>query len=298
MYYFEYKLSSYTNLKKICERAYKNKYAVGQYNINNLEWTKAILEVCQKMKSPVILGVSEGALKYMGGYSTVVGMVTGLIKDLELTIPVVLHLDHGSSYESCRKAIDSGFSSVMFDGSKLDIKENIKITKRVVKYAKKFNVSVEGEVGTVGGNEDGVIGEGIIYAKISDIRKLKKTGVDVIAASFGSVHGLYKGKPKIRIDKIREASKEFKMPLVLHGASGLSNSVIRKAIRNGEAKINVNTNNQIAFCDSVEQYFINHFELKKDGYDPRRIINFGVKNGMKPVIEEKIMLFNSCNRSQ
>lgn len=297
MYYDEFNIKNYVNLKNMCNKARLGKYAVGQYNINNLEWTKAILEVSQANNAPVILGASEGAIKYMGGLDTIVGIVVGLIEDLKITIPVTLHLDHGSSYEICIAAIEAGFSSVMFDGSSFPIEKNLEITTRVVEYAKKHNVSVEGEVGIVGGAEDHIVHEGVVYAKIEDVLALAKTGIDVLAASYGSVHGIYHEKPKIGFKEIKNASIKSKMPLVLHGGSGLSNDIIKECIASGEAKINVNTENQIAFSNAVREYYQEGLERNEKGYDPRKIIGYGIEKGLKVALQEKMELFNTINKA-
>lgn len=297
MSYKNYKIKNYVNIKNMCNKARLGKYAIPQFNINNLEWTKAILQVCEEMKSPVILGASEGAIKYMGGIDVVASMVTGLIKDLKISVPVALHLDHGTSLEMCIKCIHAGFSSVMFDGSARPIQENLKITSEVVKYAAKYDVSVEGEVGIVGGAEDHIIHEGVVYARIEDVVALSKTKIDVLAASYGSVHGVYHLKPNIGFKEIHEASTITKMPLVLHGGSGLSDEIIKKAIQNGESKINVNTENQIGFNNAIREYYKNNLDKIKTGYDPRKIINYGIENGMKPVLRDKIKLFGSDNKA-
>ena len=233
------------NMKEMLNKADSGKYAVPQFNINNLEWTRFILEECQELNSPVILGVSEGAIKYMGGYKTVSNLVKSLISDLNITIPVALHLDHGSSYESCVKAIDNGFTSVMIDASKYPLEENINITKQVVLYAKDKNVTVEAEVGAVGGEEDGVANE-LAYAKIEDAVKLvDSTNIDFLAPALGSVHGIYKGKPKLDFERMVKIHELIKLPLVLHGGSGIPDDLIQKAISCGICKININTELQI-----------------------------------------------------
>ena len=279
------------NLKEMTKIAKKEKYAVPHLNINNLEWTRYILETCEEMDSPVILGVSEGATKYMGGFNVVSSLVKGLIKDLNITIPVCLHLDHGSSVENCIKAIDAGFSSVMIDASKFPLEDNIKITNEVVSYAKKYNVSVEAEVGHIGGTEDGESSD-IAYAKVEDVLKLvNETNIDIIAPALGSVHGLYKGEPKLDFDKMKEISEKTNIPLVLHGGTGIYDEQIKKAIECGISKININTDLQIAWSNSVREF------IKNDNkeYDPRRIIGSG-KEAVKEKIREKIILFGSNNK--
>ena len=279
------------NLKEMTMRAKIEKYAVPHLNINNLEWTRYILETCEEMDSPVILGVSEGATKYMGGFNVVTALVKSLIKDLNITIPVCLHLDHGSSVESCIKAIDAGFSSVMIDASKYSLEQNIDMTNQVVSYAKKFGVSVEAEVGHIGGSEDGNESD-IAYAKVEDVLRLvNETNMDIIAPALGSVHGLYKGEPKLDFNKMKEISEKTNMPLVLHGGTGIYDEQIKKAIECGISKININTDLQIAWSNAVRD-FIN---TDSKEYDPRKIIGAG-KEAVKEKIKEKIVLFGSNNK--
>ena len=280
------------NMKEMLNKADSGKYAVPHFNINNLEWTRFILEECQELNSPVILGVSEGAIKYMGGYKTVSNLVKSLISDLNITIPVALHLDHGSSYESCVKAIDNGFTSVMIDASKYPLEENINITKQVVLYAKDKNVTVEAEVGAVGGEEDGVADE-LAYAKIEDAVKLvDSTNIDFLAPALGSVHGIYKGKPKLDFERMVKIHELIKLPLVLHGGSGIPDELIKKSISCGIAKININTELQIAWSNAV-RIFLNENDKV---YDPRKIIKGG-EIAMKEMIKEKIILFGSNNKA-
>lgn len=279
------------NSNEILIKALKNKYAVAQFNINNLEWTKYILEECEKNKAPVILGVSEGAIKYMGGYNVVSNIVKSLIKDLNITIPVVLHLDHGSSIESCKKAIDAGFTSVMIDASKYELSKNIEIVKEVVNYAKRFNVSVEAEVGHIGGDEDGIANE-IYFAKTEECSRLvKETHIDTLAPALGSVHGLYKGKPNLNYTRMKEISEKLNIPLVLHGGTGIPDEDILKAIENGINKININTELQLAWNKGVRKYI----KENEDVYDPRKIISAGESN-IKKCIEDKLHLLRSSNR--
>lgn len=280
------------NMKEMLNKADNGKYAVPHFNINNLEWTRFILEECQELNSPVILGVSEGAIKYMGGYKTVSNLVKSLISDLNITIPVALHLDHGSSYESCVQAIDNGFTSVMIDASKYPLEENINITKQVVLYAKDKNVTVEAEVGAVGGEEDGVADE-LAYAKIEDAVKLvDSTNIDILAPALGSVHGIYKGKPKLDFERMIKIHELIKLPLVLHGGSGIPDELIKKSISCGITKININTELQIAWSNAV-RIFLNENDKV---YDPRKIIKGG-EIAMKEMIKEKIILFGSNNKA-
>lgn len=279
------------NMKDMLEKADNGKYAVPHFNINNLEWTRFILEECENLKTPVIIGVSEGAGRYMGGFKTVADMVKNLISYLNITVPVALHLDHGSSYESCVDAIDSGFTSVMIDASKHSIEENIKITKQVVDYAHAKNVTVEAEVGAVGGEEDGVADE-LAYAKVEDAVKLvQETGIDFLAPALGSVHGIYKGEPKLDFERMVKIHELVKLPLVLHGGSGIPDELIKKAISCGICKININTELQIAWSAGVRKF------LNEDNkvYDPRKIIKSG-ENSMKEMIKEKVTLFGSDNK--
>lgn len=279
------------NIKDMTKKALQEKYAVPHLNINNLEWTKYILETCEEMRSPIILGVSEGAAKYMGGFRTVANLVKGLIEDLNITIPVCLHVDHGSSFETCKKAIDSGFTSVMIDASTYSLEENINVTKKVVAYAKKFNVTVEAEIGHIGGIEDNT-SNSIAYANIDDVVKLvNETNVDIIAPALGSVHGLYKGEPKLDFDKMKKISNLVKIPLVLHGGTGIYDEQIKKAISCGISKININTDLQIVWSESVKKFIIENPNV----YDPRKIIGAG-KPSIQDKIKEKIILFGSNNK--
>lgn len=276
------------NLNEIMKIAEQGKYAIGQFNINNLEWTKYILEENEKLKSPVILGVSEGATRYMGGPHTVVNMVRGLIKDLNITIPVAIHLDHGSSFESCKNAINAGFTSVMIDASRYDLEKNIKLTKEVVDYAHQFNVSVEGEVGGVGGSED-KIESGIVYAKVTEcIRFVRETGLDLLAPALGSVHGFYKGEPKLNFERMKEIDEKVNVPLVLHGGTGIPDKDIMMAIKCGTRKININTELQFEWAKGVRNYL----SMNEEVYDPRKIIGSG-ENNLKKTLKDKIELFKN-----
>jgi fructose-bisphosphate aldolase class II len=278
------------NSIEILKKALKERYAIPQFNINNLEWTRYVLEECERLKSPVILGVSEGAVKHMGGFNIVYNMVKAVIKDLNITIPVVLHLDHGSSIDSCKKAIDAGFTSVMIDASKHEINENIRITKEVVMYAKERNVSVEAEVGHVGGNEDNIV-SGIMYATVEDCIKIKEAGIDSLAPALGSVHGLYIGEAKLNFERMKEVREAINIPLVLHGGTGIADEDIKKSIENGICKVNINTELQVEWAKAVREFL----EKDKQVYDPRKIISSGEK-GIKSVVENKIGLLNSNNR--
>ncbi len=279
------------NMKNMLEKAKKEKYAVPHLNINNLEWAKYILEECQELNSPVILGVSEGAAKYMGGYNVISGMVNGLLKDLNITIPVALHLDHGSCFETCKKAIDAGFSSVMIDGSKLNLEDNIKVTKEVITYAESKNVSVEAEIGCIGGSEDGVSNE-ILHAKTEDCVKIvNETNLCTLAPALGSVHGIYKGEPNLNFERMKEISEKTNLPLVLHGGTGIPDDKIKMAISCGISKINVNTELQLAWHGALKKFVLNN-----DAYDPRKVIGSG-ELAIKEAVKAKVILFGSNNKA-
>lgn len=276
------------NSKEILEKAKQGNYAVPHFNINNLEWTRYILEEMQELKTDVILGVSEGAIKYMGGVNVVSSLVKSLINDLNITIDVVLHLDHGSSFETCKNCIDAGFTSVMIDASHYPLFENIEITKKVVEYAHSKNVTVEAEIGQIGGTEDGMEGKNY-NAKLEDVIALvNATHIDSVAPALGSVHGLYKGKPNLDFKTMKQISENVSVPLVLHGGTGIPDNLIQEAIRNGINKININTELQIAWASEVRKF------LKENGiaYDPRKVISSGEK-AVKNVVKEKTKLFKN-----
>ena len=277
-------------------KAKEGKYAVGQFNINNLEWTKSILQTAQELNSPVILGVSEGAGKYMCGYKTVVGMVNGMLEELGITVPVALHLDHGS-YEHAFKVIEAGFSSVMFDGSHYDINENIEKTKEIIRIAHEKGLSVEAEVGSIGGEEDGVIGGGEV-ADVNECKMIADLGVDMLAAGIGNIHGKYPANWQgLRFDvleKISEATNP--MPLVLHGGTGIPADMIKKAISLGVSKINVNTECQLSFADATRKYIEAGKDLEGKGFDPRKLLAPGAA-AIKATVKEKMELFGSVNRA-
>lgn len=276
------------NSKEILEKAKQGNYAVPHFNINNLEWTRYILEEMQELNSDVILGVSEGAIKYMGGVNVVANLVKSLIKDLNIQIDVVLHLDHGSSFEICQKCIDAGFTSVMIDASHYPLLENINITKRVVEYAHSKNVTVEAEIGQIGGSEDDMEGKNY-NAKLEDVITLvNSTHIDSIAPALGSVHGLYKGKPNLDFITMKKISENVSIPLVLHGGTGIPDNLIQEAIRNGINKININTELQIAWASEVRKFL----KENKTAYDPRKVITSGEK-AIKKVVKEKTKLFKN-----
>ena len=250
---------------------------------DNLEWTKIILEFCEKKQVPVILGVSEGAIKYMGGYNVVANLVKSLINDLKITIPVCLHLDHGSSIESCKMAIDAGFTSVMIDASKYDYNENVRITKEVSDYAHSNNVTVEAEIGHVGGIEDNVSNNILLADYDECIKFVNDTNIDSLAPAIGTVHGIYKGELKIDYDLIEKLNNCLSIPLVMHGGSGLSNEILKKAILKGISKININSDIQYVWHEGVKDFINNNPDI----YDPRKVIYSG-KNNMESLIEDKI----------
>lgn len=276
------------NSKEMLEKAKKERYAIPHFNINNLEWTRYILEECNRLHVPVILGVSEGAIRYIGGYRTVVAMVNALLEDLKIEIPVCLHLDHGSSVESCKMAIDSGFTSVMIDASHYPLEENIKITKEVTDYAKKRHVTVEAEIGHIGGEEDNIYGN-VFHAQLNECKKLyEETGIDSLAPALGSVHGLYKGEANLDFVTMKQIDEALPIPLVLHGGTGIPNDKIQKAISCGITKININTELQVAWSKDVRTFLLENQNV----YDPRKIIASG-ERATKEVIQKNIELFGT-----
>ena len=281
---------------EMLQKAKAGHYAVGQFNINNLEWTKAILTTAQELNSPVILGVSEGAGKYMCGYKTVVGMVNGMLEELNITVPVALHLDHGS-YEGAKKCIEAGFSSIMFDGSHYPIEENIEKTKELVATCNKLGLSLEAEVGAIGGEEDGVIGMGEC-ADPKECKMVADLGVTMLAAGIGNIHGKYpanwKGLSFETLDAIQQLTGE--MPLVLHGGTGIPADMIKKAISLGVSKINVNTECQLAFAAATRKYIEEGKDLEGKGFDPRKLLAPGAE-AIKATVKEKMELFGSVNKA-
>ncbi len=282
--------------KDMLEKAKAGHYAVGQFNINNLEWTKAILLTAEEMKSPVILGVSEGAGKYMCGYKTVVGMVKGMIECLGITVPVALHLDHGS-YEGAKACIEAGFSSVMFDGSHYPIEENIAKTTELVGICRELGLSLEAEVGSIGGEEDGVIGGGEV-ADPNECKMIADLGVTMLAAGIGNIHGKYpENWAGLRFDTLAAISEKVgAMPLVLHGGTGIPADMIKQAISLGVSKINVNTECQLAFAAATRAYVEAGKDLSGKGFDPRKLLAPGVE-AIKETVREKINLFGSANKA-
>ncbi len=282
--------------KEMLEKAKAGHYAVGQFNINNLEWTKAILETAEELKSPVILGVSEGAGKYMCGYKTVVGMVKGMLEGLKITVPVALHLDHGS-YEGALACIDAGFSSVMFDGSHFPIDENIAKTRALVELTGKLGISLEAEVGAIGGEEDGVVGMGEC-ADPDECKTIADLGVTMLAAGIGNIHGKYPANwPGLSFPTLEKISaKVGKMPLVLHGGTGIPDDQICHAIDLGVSKINVNTECQLVFAEATRKYIEEGKDLTGKGFDPRKLLAPGTA-AIKAKVKEKMELFGSVGKA-
>ncbi len=281
---------------EMLQKAVAGHYAVGQFNINNLEWTKSILATAQECNSPVILGVSEGAGKYMTGFKTVAAMVKAMIEEMNITVPVALHLDHGT-YEGCYKCIKAGFSSIMFDGSHFPIEENIEKTKELVKVAHAMGMSIEAEVGSIGGEEDGVVGAGEI-ADPQECKRIADLGVDFLAAGIGNIHGKYpanwKGLDFDALAKTKELIGD--LPLVLHGGTGIPADMIQKAISLGVAKINVNTECQLYFQEATRKYIEEGKDLQGKGFDPRKLLAPGAE-AIKVIVKEKMELFGSVNKA-
>ena len=284
------------NAKEMLTKAKAGHYAVGQFNINNLEWTKAILLTAQELNSPVILGVSEGAGKYMCGYKTVVGMVNGMLEELNITVPVALHLDHGS-YEGANACIEAGFSSVMFDGSHYDIDENVAKTTELVNICNEKGLSIEAEVGSIGGEEDGVIGAGEC-ADPEECKRIADLGVTMLAAGIGNIHGKYPanwaGLSFETLDAVQQKTGE--MPLVLHGGSGIPDEMVKKAITLGVSKVNVNTECQLAFAEATRKYIEAGKDQEGKGFDPRKLLAPGAQ-AICDKVKEKMELFGSVNKA-
>ncbi|MGN0482701.1 MAG: class II fructose-1,6-bisphosphate aldolase [Lachnospiraceae bacterium] len=285
------------NAKEMLDKAKAGHYAVGQFNINNLEWTKSILLTAQELKSPVILGVSEGAGKYMTGFGTVAAMVKAMDKELGITVPVALHLDHGT-YDGCYKCIKAGFTSIMFDGSHYDIAENVEKTKELVAVAHGMGMSIEAEVGSIGGEEDGVVGAGEC-ADPNECKQIADLGVDMLAAGIGNIHGKYpenwQGLSFETLDAVQQ--KTGAMPLVLHGGTGIPEDMIKKAISLGVAKINVNTECQLSFADATRKYIEAGKDQEGKGFDPRKLLAPGAE-AIKATVKEKMELFGSVGKAE
>ncbi|MDM5201414.1 class II fructose-1,6-bisphosphate aldolase [Fictibacillus enclensis] len=283
------------SMKEMLEKGKAEGYAVGQFNINNLEFTQAILKAAQEENSPVILGVSEGAARYMGGFKLVVSMVKALMEEYKITVPVAIHLDHGSSYQKCAEAIHAGFTSVMIDGSHFPLEENIELTKKVVELAHFHGVSVEAELGRIGGQEDDLVVDDAeaAYAIPSECDQLvRETGVDCFAPALGSVHGPYKGEPNLGFDRMKEVNELTGVPLVLHGGTGIPTHDIQKAISLGTAKINVNTENQIASFNAVKEFVA----ANPDKYDPRKYLT-AARDAIQETVKGKMREFGSSNKA-
>ncbi len=282
--------------KGMIDKAYKNGYAIGQFNINNLEWTKAVLLTAEEQKSPVILGVSEGAAKYMTGYKVVADMVKAMIESLNITVPVAIHLDHGT-YEGSLKAIEAGFSSIMFDGSHYPIEENIRMTKELISLTRKLGISLEAEVGAIGGEEDGVIGGGELADPI-ECKMIADLGVDFLAAGIGNIHGVYPANwPGLNFDvlsKIDQVTGDT--PLVLHGGTGIPEEMIKKAISMGVSKVNVNTECQLVFAAATRKYIEEGKDRIGKGFDPRKLLAPGTE-AIKQCLREKMAFFGSVNQA-
>ncbi len=282
--------------REMLQKARKEGYAVAQININNLEWTQAALKAAEELKSPIILGVSEGAARYMGGYRTVVAMVIELMKYYNITVPVALHLDHGS-YKGSFEALEAGFSSIMFDGSHYPIEENVEKTKEVVKQAHAVGVSVEAEVGGIGGEEDGVVSSGEL-ADVEECKMIASLGVDLFAAGIGNIHGQYPANwAGLNFELLEEISEAVgRIPLVLHGGTGIPEDQVLRSIKLGVSKINVNTECQLAFAKETRQYILDGKDLEGKGYDPRKLLKPGV-DAIIEVVKEKLTMFGSVNKA-
>ena len=282
---------------EMLQKAKAGHYAVGQFNINNLEWTKTILLTAEECKSPVILGVSEGAGKYMAGYKTVVGMVNGMLEELNITVPVALHLDHGS-YEGAKKCIEAGFSSIMFDGSHLPFEENVEKTKELVAICNEKGMSLEAEVGSIGGEEDGVVGMGEC-ADPQECKAIADLGVTMLAAGIGNIHGKYPANwAGLQFDVLDDIQKlTGEMPLVLHGGTGIPEDMIKKAISLGVSKINVNTECQISFAEATRKYIEAGKDLEGKGFDPRKLLAPGAE-AIKATVKEKMEIFGSIGKAE
>lgn len=283
------------SMKEMLEKGKAEGYAVGQFNLNNLEFTQAILQAAQEEQSPVILGVSEGAARYMGGFKTIVTLVEALMEEYKVTVPVAIHLDHGSSFDKCMQAINAGFTSVMIDGSHFPLDENIALTSKVVEAAHAVGVSVEAELGRIGGQEDDLVVEDAdaAYAIPEECERLiNETGVDCFAPALGSVHGPYKGEPNLGFDRMETISKMTGVPLVLHGGTGIPTADVKKAIKFGHAKINVNTESQISSARAVRSVL----EEKPDLYDPRKYMG-PARDAIKETVIGKMREFGSSNKA-
>lgn len=288
-------MTKLVNIKEMLKNAYKNKYAIPHININNLAWTKTALLAAEEFKSPIIISASYGATKYFGGYNVVYSVVNSMVNDLNITVPVALHFDHGS-YEQCVKALEAGFSSVMYDGSHELFKVNYENTKELISLCKKYNASLEAEIGQIGGEEDGIISSGVIVSDTNEAIKMKELGVDALAVGIGNIHGKYPSTWKsLDFDMLEKINKDCKMPLVLHGGSGIPSEQIKKAIENGIAKVNVNTELQLVNAKAIKEFVLSGKIDQDKNFDPRKISNAGME-AVHKLLKEKFTEFDSINR--
>lgn len=288
-------MTKLVNIKEMLKNAYKNKYAIPHININNLAWTKTALLAAEEFKSSIIISASYGATKYFGGYNVVYSVVNSMVNDLNITVPVALHFDHGS-YEQCVKALEAGFSSVMYDGSHELFKVNYENTKELVSLCKKYNASLEAEIGQIGGEEDGIISSGVIVSDTNEAIKMKELGVDALAVGIGNIHGQYPSTWKsLDFDTLEKINKDCKMPLVLHGGSGIPSEQIKKAIENGIAKVNVNTELQLVNAKAIKEFVLSGKIDQDKNFDPRKISNAGME-AVHKLLKEKFTEFGSINR--
>ena len=288
-------MTKLVNIKEMLKNAYKNKYAIPHININNLAWTKTALLAAEEFKSPIIISASYGATKYFGGYNVVYSVVNSMVNDLNITVPVALHFDHGS-YEQCVKALEAGFSSVMYDGSHELFKVNYENTKELISLCKKYNASLEAEIGQIGGEEDGIISSGVIVSDTNEAIKMKELGVDALAVGIGNIHGKYPSTWKsLDFDMLEKINKDCKMPLVLHGGSGIPSEQIKKAIENGIAKVNVNTELQLVNAKAIKEFVLSGKIDQDKNFDPRKISNAGME-AVHKLLKEKFTEFGSINR--
>ena len=288
-------MTKLVNIKAMVKNAYKNKYAIPHININNLAWTKTALLAAEEFKSPIIISASYGATKYFGGYNVVYSVVNSMVSDLNITVPVALHFDHGS-YEQCVKALEAGFSSVMYDGSHELFKVNYENTKELISLCKKYNASLEAEIGQIGGEEDGIISSGVIVSDTNEAIKMKELGVDALAVGIGNIHGKYPSTWKsLDFDTLEKINKDCKMPLVLHGGSGIPSEQIKKAIENGIAKVNVNTELQLVNAKAIKEFVLSGKIDQDKNFDPRKISNAGME-AVHKLLKEKFTEFGSINR--
>lgn len=279
------------NAKEMLDKAYESGYAIAHFNTNNLEWTRAILEACEEKQTAVIIASSEGAVKYMGGFNTVAALVKTMHDDLGITVPVALHLDHGT-YEGAKKAVEAGYTSVMFDGSSLPLEENLEKTREIVELAHSKGISVEGEVGGIGGEEDGVTSAGEL-ADVNECKQLASCGIDFIAAGIGNIHGVYPADWQgLNFNRLQEVSDAVNMPIVLHGGTGIPEDQIKKAIELGVSKINVNTECQLAFAKATREYVEAGKDKEGKGFDPRKLLAPGTQ-AIKEVVYQKLDMFGS-----